>query len=149
MKTYIIDPNALLSFVTDRNPQQQVTMAMLFEQAAGLNCKILCHSHVITEFVYVLEKVYGHDKPAIRRMIKDFMAMPGIVVMHQIDFSMLLDYWPDAISDFGDSVVAALWSQNRHASVVTFDKPFIKQLKAFGARVYADEKTDNGVASKL
>mgnify|MGYP001142137897 CR=1 FL=1 len=36
MKTYIIDTNALLSFVTDRNPKQQEKISLLFEQAGVL-----------------------------------------------------------------------------------------------------------------
>jgi len=132
MKTYIIDTNALLSFVTDRNPEQQAPMTALFSQAAGLNCKIMCHAHVLTEFVYVLEKVYGHDKAAIRQMLIDFMAMPGIDIINDIDFNTLLDFWPSQISDFGDAVVASLWHANRHAPVVTFDRRFLRELKSIG-----------------
>ena len=137
MKTYIIDTNALLSFVTDRNPDQQKTMETIFNRVARLDCKILCHVHVITEFVYVLDKVYGYDKPSIRQMIMDFLLMPGIETKHDIDFSILLDYWPNSISDFGDGVVASLWAKNRQASVVTFDKRFIRELEQIGALVFS------------
>ena len=136
MNTFIVDTNALLSFVTDRNPEQQATITKLFEQASGLDCKILCHTHVITEFVYVLEKVYGQEKRSIRQMILDLTALPGIDVANDINFKSLLAYWPSQISDFGDSVVASLWSENSHASVVTFDKRFIKELQQIGARVH-------------
>ncbi len=80
MKTYIIDTNALLSFVTDRNPDQQAD--------------------------------------------------------HEINFKTLLGYWPDSISDFGDAVVATQWKMNRQASVVTFDKQFIKELKNISAKIH-------------
>jgi predicted nucleic-acid-binding protein len=136
MNTFIIDTNALLSFVTDRNPGQQAIMTELFEQAAALDCEILCHVHVITEFVYVLEKVYGQDKASIRQMVMDFIGMPGVVVVQDIDFSTLLGYWPNAISDFGDAVVASLSVKYRQASLVTFDKRFTKEMKAIGFRVY-------------
>jgi predicted nucleic-acid-binding protein len=86
--------------------------------------------------VYVLDKVYGYDKPSIRQMIMDFLLMPGIETKHDIDFSILLDYWPNSISDFGDGVVASLWAKNRQASVVTFDKRFIRELKQIGALVF-------------
>jgi hypothetical protein len=33
MKKYIIDTNALISFVTDRNPKQQQLMKAIFESA--------------------------------------------------------------------------------------------------------------------
>ena len=136
MKTFIIDTNAMLSFVTDRNPDQQETMEALFNQAAQLDCRILCHTHVITEFVYVLDTVYRYDKASIRQMIIDFIHMPGIKTKHDIDFTILLDYWPNSISDFGDGVVASLWAKNRQSSVVTFDKRFIKELEQIGAQVH-------------
>lgn len=69
-------------------------------------------------------------------MIMDFILMPGIETKHDIDFTILLDYWPNSISDFGDSVVASLWAKNRQSSVVTFDKRFIKELEQIGALVH-------------
>jgi predicted nucleic-acid-binding protein len=136
VKTYIIDTNALLSFVTDRNPVQQEKAAELFKQAARMKCRIRCHQHVLTEFVYVLDKVYNHAKSSINQMIKNFISMPGIKIDHEIDFKALLGYWPDSISDFGDAVVATQWKMNRQASVVTFDKQFIKELKNISAKVH-------------
>ena len=136
MKTYIIDTNALLSFVTDRNPEQQEKAATVFNQAARLKCKILCHQHVLTEFVYVLDKVYNHAKPSINQMIKDLISMPGIKIDHEIHFKVLLGYWPNSISDFGDAVVATQWKMNRQAAVVTFDKQFIQELKRISAKVH-------------
>lgn len=53
MKKYVIDTNALISFVTDRNLKQQQIMKGIFEKASLLKGIILCHSHVLTEFVYV------------------------------------------------------------------------------------------------
>lgn len=136
MKTYIIDTNALLSFVTDRNPKQQEEVAELFNRAARMKCRILCHQHVMTEFVYVLDKVYNYARSSINQMIKDLISMPGIKIEHEIDFKVLLDYWPNLISDFGDAVVATQWKTNRQASVVTFDKHFIKELKNISAKVH-------------
>jgi len=135
VKTYIIDTNALLSFVTDRIPDQQEKAAELFNQAARMKCLIRCHQHVLTEFVYVLDKVYSYAKSSINQMVTDFIAMPGIRIDHEIDFKVLMDYWPNSISDFGDAVVATQWRMNKQALVVTFDKRFIKELKKIRAKV--------------
>ena len=136
MKTFIIDTNALLSFVTDRNPEQQEVVSVLFEQAASLKCSILCHQHTITEFVYVLEKVYQTPKPAISRMVKDFLAMPGVELIHDIHFDVLLNFWPERVADFGDAVIATVWASAPKAAVVSFDKKFIKELGRLGATVH-------------
>jgi len=78
MRTLVIDTNALISFVTDRNPAQQEKIAAVFEDAAQLKIAILCPQNVLTEFVYVLEKVYKQPKSQIRSMIADFIALPGV-----------------------------------------------------------------------
>ena len=59
MRTLVIDTNALISFVTDRNPVQQEKIAVIFDEAARLKIAILCPQNVLTEFVYVLEKIYN------------------------------------------------------------------------------------------
>ncbi|MCI5210277.1 MAG: type II toxin-antitoxin system VapC family toxin, partial [Candidatus Electrothrix sp. ATG2] len=54
MKKILIDTNCLMSFVTDRNPTQQEKAYTLFQKAARLEMLILCHQHVLSEFVFVL-----------------------------------------------------------------------------------------------
>nr|MBL0702317.1 hypothetical protein [Desulfobacterales bacterium] len=62
MKKYIIDTNALISFVTDRNQEQQVKVDKLFNDAARLRILVLCPQNVLTEFVYVMDKIYQIPK---------------------------------------------------------------------------------------
>lgn len=131
MKKYIIDTNALISFVTDRNPDQQQKIASLFESAANLKALILCHQYVLTEFIYVMDRVYHVPKEEIRRIITDLVDMPGIEVIHEINFTAVLSSWPDLIPDFGDAVIASV-SKIRKSVIVTFDRKFAKNLKSLG-----------------
>ncbi|MBW1782469.1 MAG: PIN domain-containing protein [Deltaproteobacteria bacterium] len=132
MKKVVIDTNALISFVTDRNPNQQSRIAAVFEDAARLRAAILCPQNVLTEFVYVLEKIYHRPKPQIRAMIADLVALPGVQIIHALDVDTLLRLWPDPIPDFGDAIVAVLCKLEKGASVGTFDKKFIRSLHAVG-----------------
>jgi len=131
VKKYIIDTNALISFVTDRNQDQQQKIAPLFESAANLKALILCHQYVLTEFIYVMDKVYHVPKEKIRMIITDLVDMPGIEVIHEIDFTAVLTCWPDPIPDFGDAVIASV-SKIRKSAIVTFDRKFAKNLKSLG-----------------
>jgi len=131
VKKYIIDTNALISFVTDRNPDQQQKIAPLFESAANLKALILCHQYVLTEFIYVMDRVYHVPKEEIRRIINDLVDMPGIEVIHEIDFTAVLSCWPDPIPDFGDAVIASV-GKIRKSAIVTFDRKFAKNLKSLG-----------------
>jgi len=132
MKKLIIDTNALISFVTDRNSDQQSRIAAVFEDAVRLKTAILCPQTVLTEFVYVLEKIYRLPKPQIRAMIADLVALPGVQIIHALDVETLLKLWPDLILDFGDAIVAVVCKSEKDAKVATFDRKFIRSLHAAG-----------------
>jgi predicted nucleic-acid-binding protein len=129
MKLYVIDTNALLSFVTDRHPGQQAVMATIFEQVSAAQAEVLCPQNVIAEFVYVMETVYHQPKTSIRSILSDFMAMPGISIMDKADFSAVFSLWPHTFDVFGDAIVAVCAQATKGASVVTFDRSFMRRLK--------------------
>lgn len=132
MKKYIIDTNVLISFVTDRNPAQQEMVAPLFESASRLKCSLICHQFVLTEFVFVMDKVYGTPKETINSMLRDLITMPGVEVHQQTDFNQLLAYWPEKITDFCDALLAATGKALKGATIVTFDEKFKSALKQLG-----------------
>lgn len=128
MKQYLVDTNALISFVTDRNPSQQEPVARLFEQAAQARAAILCPQNVLVEFACVLDKVYRQPKALVRQMLADFLALPGVAVVNDVDFAEVLDLWPEPVADLGDALVAATARGVKKAAVVTFDHAFIQAL---------------------
>ncbi len=130
MKKYIIDTNALISFVTDRNPDQQEKIAPLFEQAAQIKVLLLVHQQTLTEFIFVMEKVYSIPKKEIAQMVSDLIAMPGIEVVSHTDFPLVLSWWPESVPDFGDAVIASVGKNIKGSIVVTFDRKFMERLKA-------------------
>jgi predicted nucleic-acid-binding protein len=121
VRRYVIDTNALISFVTDRNPEQQQKIAPLFEAAAHMKAVIFCHQHVLTEFIYVLDRIYQVPKEEIGRMIKDLVEMPGIEVIQEVDFKTILSWWPDPIPDFGDALIAAAGKTRSGSMIVDSD----------------------------
>ncbi len=132
MKKYIIDTNVLVSFVTERNLAQQDIVAPLFEAAARLKCTLVCHQFVLTEFVFVMDKVYGTPKETINAMLHDFIALPGVELHQQTDFSAVLSLWPSLFTDFGDALIAATAKTIKGSTIVTFDLKFIAGLKKLG-----------------
>ena len=140
MIRYVIDTNALISFVTDRNLEQQQKIAPLFEAVAHMKAVIFCHQHVLTEFIYVLDRIYQIPKDEIGRMIKDLIEMPGIEVIQEVDFTAILSRWSDPIADFGDALIAAVGKTRGGSMVVTFDRKFAANLKALGINIHTFEK---------
>jgi len=136
VKRYVIDTNALISFVTDRNPEQQRIVAPLFDAAAHMKVAILCHQNVLTEFIYVLDRVYQLPKHRIGQMIIDFIRMPGLELVQELDYEAVLSAWPDPFPDFGDAVVATVALAKKGAAVVTFDRKFSLGLKRLNIPLY-------------
>ena len=136
MKKYLIDTNALISFVTDRNLAQQEAVAPLFAAASRFKCTLICHQFVLTEFVFVMEKVYGTPKEKICAMVQDFLAMPGVELRHDTDFKLLLSLWPATFADFGDALLAATGKAKKGVILVTFDAKFRSGLQQMGQHVY-------------
>lgn len=138
MKTYIIDTNAIISFVTDRNLAQQEKITPLFAAASRSKCTLVCHQLVLTEFVFVMERIYQTPKEKINAMVRDFIAMPGVELRHETDFNTVLSLWPDRMADFGDALIASVGIASKGAVIVTFDAKFKSALKALGQAVYHD-----------
>jgi predicted nucleic acid-binding protein len=137
VKKLIIDTNALISFVTDRNPVQQDKIAALFDNAARLKVRVLCPQNVLTEFVYVMDAVYGIDKAEIRDIIRDFINLPGIEFIDHFNLKTLFELWPENIPDYGDAIVAVVCRNTKGASVATFDRKFKVKLKKLGLAVFS------------
>lgn len=140
MKQYLIDTNALISFVTDRNPAQQESVARLFEQAAQARVTVLCPQNVLVEFAYVMDKVYRQSKPLVRQLLTDFIALPGVTVVNDVDFAEVLDLWPEPVSDLGDALVAATARGTKRVALVTFDKDFIRAIKGLRIALWDGDK---------
>lgn len=140
MKIHIIDTNALISFVTDRNPVQQNKIAKVLDFAVRLKAKVICPQNVLTEFVYVMDTVYGSSKSEIKDIVQAFVNLPGVEIVHEISLKTLFKFWPEKVPDYGDAIIAAICQETRGVSVVTFDRKFKAKLKQLGLSTYLFDK---------
>ena len=137
MNKIVIDTNTLISFVTDRNLKQQKMAADLFENASQLKTLVFCPQNVLTEFVYVMDKVYKVSLDKIQAILRDFLSMTGIKIMHNLNIEQLLFYWPEYFDDFGDAIVASVCSEIKGSTVATFDRKFINALKKVDLEIHS------------
>lgn len=121
MKTYYIDTNCLISYVTDRNTGQQNRIAPFFEKAAVLEHKLIISEHVITEFIYVCTAVYELEADTVRAMLLDLINTPGMEVEPCFPLTVVLHLWPAFITTYADAVIAAC-VQERGGILLTFDR---------------------------
>lgn len=138
MKRVAIDTNMLISFVTDRNLNQQQRAARIFEAAKRSQITVLCHQNVVTEFVYVLDRIYHIDQVTVHGILRDLIDMPGIEVVNELDFSCLLSVWPDTCPDYGDAVLLAFCNAHKDIRLATFDRKFARASHDIGIKPYED-----------
>lgn len=131
MSDYLIDTNCLLSFFTDRNPEQCEVVAGYIERAADLSVSLYVTPSVVTELVYVLGSVYEQEDGRIAEILASTFATPGIDFLERHPIASVLELWPGAIRDYGDAALAAV-AQDRQMRVLTFDKTFAREMKTAG-----------------
>lgn len=136
MKRIVIDTNLLISFVTDRNKEQQEQAANIFDAARRSHLSILCHQNVLTEFVYVLNRIYKVEQSAINSMLHDLLTTPGIETVNDLDHLKLLDIWPAKCADYGDAILLAFSKSRRDVMLATFDQQLLKLAQAVGVKIY-------------
>jgi hypothetical protein len=68
-------------------------------------------------------------------MVMEFPTMPGIQLIHEIDFDSILRFWPESLSDFGDAIVASLATLYKGSVILAFDIKFIRALRKLGLPV--------------
>src|SRR6266702_1998496 len=113
MKRVAIDTNVLISFVTDRNLSQQSQAAKIFEAAKRSQLKVICHQNVVTEFIYVLDRIYHVEQVAVQSMLRELIDMPGVELANELAFLRLLTVWPEKCPDYGDAVLLSFCKEHK------------------------------------
>jgi predicted nucleic acid-binding protein len=136
MRQVLVDTNVLLSFLTDRNLEQQERAAELFQKAGGGEHVLLVPQVALTEMVYVLLNLYRVSAADVAATLGDLLDMPGVLAVDEVSWPEVLDLWPATVADFGDAVLAAVARQQSPEAVATFDGPFTKRLRRLGLSPY-------------
>jgi len=131
MRRHILDTNALVTFVTDRDPEGREVIDAVLKNAASLNEDVYVISNVITEFVYVLTTVYEVRPSTVSSMVVDLISTPGVEYHHGYFPELVFRLWPAEVRDFGDAVIASAAS-SLGLSVYTADRKFSNELTRIG-----------------
>jgi predicted nucleic acid-binding protein len=136
MKEVLVDTNVLISFLTDRNKDQQDRAAALLLGAREREHSFVLHSIAVTEAIYVLRNLYKIEPQQIAASIRQLLALPGVVSVSDLSWSLVFERWPDVIPNLGDAILAAVAAQERCDAVATFDGNLRKKLAKQGSPSY-------------
>jgi predicted nucleic acid-binding protein len=130
----VLDTNVLVSYLIEREPDQQRRADRLLRQAADRGFEAVLPQIVTTELVFVLTNLYHRPAGEVAEILRDLLSLPGVQGLDDLDWQTVLALWPERIPSFADAAVAAVAKRHRLA-VATFDRAFVKRLRREGIEV--------------
>jgi predicted nucleic-acid-binding protein len=118
----ILDANVLLRFIL----QDNVAHANFAEEQILQN-NFLMPIEVISEIVYVLNKVYSIDKKTIGQLINDILHLQNAIIPHKQVVEFALHVYAQTKLDFVDCILVGYAKTEGH-KIISFDKKTNKYL---------------------
>jgi predicted nucleic acid-binding protein len=134
--TVLVDTNVFVSFLTDRNRNQQEKASVLLERGTRDELTILVHGSVLTELAFVLTNLYARPAVEVASVLEKLLTLPGAEVSNEVRWERVLDIWPSDVPGFGDALVVAAARVTRADAVATFDAGLARRLPRLGLREY-------------
>lgn len=72
----------------------------------------------------------------VAKVVKDAMAMPGILLTDDCPWTQVFEYWPDPLRSISDAAIVALAVANRYDYVATFDLKLARRMQTLGVASY-------------
>lgn len=136
MQRVVVDANVFLSVLVHRNDRQRgAAKALLLKGEEGALAVIL-PQFVVFEIVYVLQSTYRVPVDELAPMIRDLIALPGVLPIDECPWKRVLEIWPGPLPSLADAAIVALATSNRYDAVATFDQKLAKRLKDFSIAAY-------------
>jgi predicted nucleic acid-binding protein len=136
VREILVDANVLVSFLTDRDEEQRRKASALFQGASERVHTLVLHTISIVEMVYVLTQIYRQEASGVAELVRELLAMPGVLTADEVSWLLILERWPKVIDSLGDAIVAAVAIQGQYDAVATFDNTLRKKLKRQGSVSY-------------
>jgi len=128
MTDYLIDTNCLLSYSTERSPEQQEAVSGYILRASQLELTLTVTPHVLGELVYVMLRVYDEPDTKVADLVASTLDTPGIRCLDTHPVHELLAIWPTDVADYGNAAIAAT-ARAAGLAVLTLDRAFTRSLK--------------------
>ncbi len=129
MKTYNVDANLILRFLTGKPENHAKLAAEFFQQGENGKFEVHISPIIVAEVVFVLTgKIYGCSREHVADQLTQFLSNPAFKVMEYEILVKALELFKTYNIDFADTYLAAK-ALISGASVASFDKDFTKIKK--------------------
>jgi predicted nucleic acid-binding protein len=132
----VIDANVFLSTLVHRNDGQREASKALLLKAEDGDLEVILPQFVIFEIVYVLQSTYRIPGSELAPMLRDLIALPGVLVIDECPWKRVLEYWPAPLPSLADAAIVAVAASKRTDAIATFDQKLGKRAKDLGVATY-------------
>ena len=136
MRRVVVDANVFLSILVHRNDEQREAAKALLLHAEDGELEAILPQFVIFEIVYVLQSTYRIPASELGPMLRDLIALPGVLVIDECPWKRVLEYWPAPLPSLADAAIVAVAANKRYDAIATFDQKLSKRSKDLGIATY-------------
>ena len=136
MQRVVVDANVFLSALIHRNDKQRDAAKALLLKAEDGELEVILPQFVIFEIVYVLQSTYQVPASDVAAMLRDLIALPGVLVNDECPWKRVLEYWPTPLTSLADAAIVAVAQGKRYDSIATFDQKLSRRAKDLGVVPY-------------
>jgi predicted nucleic-acid-binding protein len=126
VETIYADTNMFIRFFTSHPEDQSEKANRFFIKVSLKEAQLFVCDIVISETVYVLEKVYKVNRNEIYEKIHSILNMENIIIENKSIIVNALNYYKDKNINFNDAYLASHAIKNNINKVFTFDNDFKK-----------------------
>lgn len=120
------DTNMFIRFFTSNPEEQSEIVNRFFIKVSLKEAELFVCDIVISEIVYVLERVYKVNRNEIYEKIHSILNMENIITENRSIIVNALSYYKDKNINFNDAYIASHAIKNNINKVFTFDNDFKK-----------------------
>jgi len=132
----VVDANVFLSMLVRRNDEQREASKALLLKAEDGELEVILPQFVLFEIVYVLQSTYRIPGSELAPMLRDLIALPGVLVIDECPWKRVLEYWPAPLPSLADAAIVAVAASKRYDAIATFDQKLSKRSKDLGVAAY-------------
>ncbi len=130
---YFVDANIFLRYLTNDIPEQAEAVALLFQQAADGELKLVTNAMVMAELVWVMELAYKLPRQIIQEYIQIILNTPGLSVSDADMITQALSWYVEKNVDFIDAYNAAWVDEAGLSRIFTFDQKHFRRFSRLTA----------------
>jgi predicted nucleic acid-binding protein len=132
----VVDANVFLSFLVERNEKQRIAAKALIDSAGDGEIVAVVTQFAIFEVTYVLQSFYDVRPAEVATLVRDLMALPGVLLVDDCPWRKVFEYWPQRLAGLADAATVAVAVANRYDAIATFDQKMIKRMGNLGVASY-------------